>query len=75
MIEGGIFGIVLFLSIFFLILLKLQDYKYILWATLGILLMNLVLHSFESVHTAIAWSTIIATIITVPQIPLHKKYL
>jgi hypothetical protein len=67
MIEGGIFGIILFLSILLLIVFKLKNYTYILGATLGILLMNLVLHSFESVHTVMIWSMIVASIMVIPK--------
>jgi len=63
MIEGGILGVFLFGITILCILFWLRNNKYLLGATLGILLMNLVLHSFESVHTAFMWSIIVASII------------
>jgi hypothetical protein len=60
MIEGGVLGAILFAVILLSILAKLQKNKYILGATLGIYIMNLFLHSFESVHTAFIWSIVIA---------------
>lgn len=67
MIEWWIFGSGLFVIIILLILWWLRNNKYLLGATLGILLMNLVLHSFESVHTAFIWSVIVAAIIGPPR--------
>lgn len=68
MIEGGIFGSCLFALLLLIILIWLRKNKYLLGATLGILLMNLVLHSFESVHTAFMWSIIMASVMALPQV-------
>jgi hypothetical protein len=67
MIEWGIFGIILFAFIILIVLFRLRKNKYLLGATLGILLMNLVLHSFESVHTTFMWSMIVASVMLIPQ--------
>lgn len=68
MIEGGVGGIVVFLSIMIIILYYLRDKKYLFAATLWMLLMNLVLHSFESVHTVFVWSSILASVMILPQV-------
>ncbi len=68
MIEGGIVWILLFWSIILMVLWSLKKYKYLFAATLGMLLMNLVLHSFESVHTSLIWSVLVASTMMIPQI-------
>ncbi len=75
MIEWGIFGIILFAFIILIILFRLRKNKYLLGATLGILLMNLVLHSFESVHTVFMWSMIVASVMLIPQTSEKQKQL
>lgn len=67
MIEGGIIWALLFGSIILMILWSLKKYKYLFAATLAMLLMNLVLHSFESVHTSLIWSIFVASTMMIPQ--------
>lgn len=67
MIEWGILASFLFACIILMILFWLRVNKYLFGATCGILLMNLVLHSFESVHTAYMWSIIVAAIFLLSQ--------
>jgi general stress protein CsbA len=75
MIEGGIFGALIFAIIILILLFQLRRNKYLVAATLGILLMNLVLHSFESVHTAFMWSMVVASCMLIPQLPTGGKHL
>lgn len=74
LIEGGIFGIFLFAIAILIILFQLRKNKYLFGATLGILLMNLVLHSFESVHTAFMWSMIVASVMFIPQVSKEEYF-
>jgi hypothetical protein len=80
MIEWGVVGILFFGCIMMMILFQLRIQKYLFGATCGMFLMNLVLHSFESVHTTYMWSIIVACIFILSQngvqkISLQKKSL
>jgi hypothetical protein len=75
MIEWGIMGALLFACIILIILFRLRINKYLFGATCGMLLMNLVLHSFESVHTAYMWSILVAGIFVLYQSEKKQKFL
>jgi O-antigen ligase len=62
LIEGGIIGFFFFALIFLLLLVHLRKYPPMLAALAGVLVMNTFLHSFESVHTALALFLIIASL-------------
>ncbi len=62
LIEGGIIGFFFFALIFLLLLIHLRKYPAMLAALAGVLVMNTFLHSFESVHTALALFLIIASL-------------
>jgi hypothetical protein len=62
LIEGGIIGFFFFALIFLLLLIHLRKYPPMLAALAGVLVMNTFLHSFESVHTALALFLIIASL-------------
>lgn len=65
MIEGGVVGFFFFAIVFALTLINLRKYPAMLAALAGVLVMNTFLHSFESVHTALVFFLIIAS--------LHQK--
>lgn len=62
LIEGGIIGFFFFALIFLLLLIHLRKYPAMLAALAGVLVMNTFLHSFESVHIALALFLIIASL-------------
>lgn len=62
LIEGGIIGFFFFTAIFVLLLIHTRKYPAILAALAGVLVMNTFLHSFESVHTALMFFLIIASL-------------
>ncbi len=60
LIEWWIIGFFFFVVIFILLLVNIRKYPAMLAALVGVLVMNTFLHSFESVHTALALFLIIA---------------
>ena len=67
LVEGGFIGLFLFGLILVLIGLRLRKTPHILAIFLGVLVMNLVLHSFESVHSSFLLFIFIAQ--AVPTLP------
>jgi hypothetical protein len=63
LIEGGVIGFFFLVCTFVLICFSLKKYPAMLAAFLGVLVMNTFLHSFESVHTALALFIILASIV------------
>ena len=61
--EGGLVGGVLFVLILVLILWKIRKHPYIFAATAGVFAMNLVLHTFESVHSSLIWAALVGAIL------------
>lgn len=62
LIEGWVIGFFCFTIIFILLLIYTRKYPAMLAAIAGVLVMNTFLHSFESVHTALALFLIIASL-------------
>lgn len=63
LIEGGILWFFFFLSIIVGILAQLRLSPYILAAFVGVLIMNIFLHSFESMHSSFALFIVLASLV------------
>lgn len=60
LVEGGWMALVLFVALCVMILVRVARYRYMLGGVVAILSMNIFLHSFESVHSALALMTFLA---------------
>ncbi|MBP7806459.1 hypothetical protein KA057_02135 [Candidatus Gracilibacteria bacterium] len=63
LIEGGIVGFFFFVCTGVMLLFLLKKYPILIAALLGVLVMNTFLHSFESVHTALALFILFASLL------------
>lgn len=65
LVEGGIIGCLLLISILTIILFRLKKNVYFFGAFVAVMLMNIFLHSFESVHTTLAFFLLLAGLLPV----------
>lgn len=72
MIEGGIIGAAFFGLILLMLLWKTRKNRYMFGACLGVFIMNIFLHSFESVHSSFVLFTLLAALIPVQVHNLEK---
>ncbi len=63
LIEGGVIGFFFFICVFVAMIFWLKKYPVFIATVLGVLVMNTFLHSFESVHTALALFMILASVL------------
>lgn len=67
MIEGGIVGTVLFAALLLGMLWFARKNHYMSAGLVGVLVMNIFLHTFESVHSSFALFTLLAAVVAVPR--------
>ena len=79
LVEGGVIGFILLVTVLLLILARLPRYQYLFGAFFAVILMNIFLHSFESVHTVLALFVFLAALLPIKksQITFQKflKYI
>ncbi len=63
LIEGGFVSLLLFLSIFAVLLWKVRKFHAMFGVIISVLVMNTFLHSFESVHTSLAFFSLLASLL------------
>lgn len=68
LIEWGWIACVLLLSIFGVILMRLFSYMYLFGAMIAVMVINIFLHSFESVHSSLALFIFLAAFLPVKHI-------
>ena len=74
MIEGGIIGAAFFALVLLMLLWKTRSNRYMFCACLGVFIMNIFLHSFESVHSSFVLFTLLAGTMPVSDTHFSKKY-
>lgn len=65
LVEGGVIACFFLLAFLSIVLVRLSRYPYLFGAFLGVMIMNIFLHSFESVHTVLALFTLLSAILPV----------
>lgn len=63
LVEGGIVGFLLFVAVLLIMLWNIRHSPYVFGAFLGVLVMNVFLHSFESMHSSLLLFIFLAALI------------
>ncbi len=68
LVESGIIGLLLLLTVLLMIIWRVRTFPYVLWAFIGVLIMNIFLHSFESMHSSLILFILLSSLVP------HQKY-